>query len=245
MNQENDQLQSVDLSRAYHLALPLQQAIEEAAASLGPSGVGLLYGRRACVLARWDGSRLRQLPPLTESPPSGQEHNDSSGLDQSGSDPSRSDPSGSEIDVALDPESWFYEVRVFSPRGELRWLRDPESSDGSGHAVWVTEDAQTLPSSWKLETLQDLLFPQCPNKYLLWGLGWSHAQHPNWSWLAEGRVGALAVPLPNVTPPSPNRSGDRVALVTREYFGLEQGPAGDHGNMTVVEERLIKLEISS
>lgn len=130
-----------------------------------------------------------------------------------------------------------FEARVFNTDGELRWLRDPEG-DGTGQAVFVAEKNNAPPDGWQNgKPLTCLTLVE--DDYLLWGTttGWNKKK--NWLQLATPRIGGLYVPVPSTVPPGEKK---RLQLQHREYIGLAPGAAGEHGNMAVVEERLLGVE---
>lgn len=152
--------------------------------------------------------------------------------------------------ASLDPELIF-EARVFNAAGELRWLRDPQG-DGKGQAVYLTETA--MPDSvfeeyqgqgwekhqpdndraeaWSQISVQD-------QAYLLWGERWQPKVPlpEGWSLLATARIGELPIPL------NLSDKGKGAKLKVREYLGPAPDPvARRHGNIVVIEERLVGLE---
>lgn len=131
-----------------------------------------------------------------------------------------------------------FEGRIFSERGELRWWNDPATGFGRGKAAYLSEINRS-PEGWPHPPVgREDLFP-CPNQYLLWGEGWKPKKRTlvaGWSCLATGRIGTLMVPFPDLPPK------ERLQLTTIEYLGLDPGEAGQHGNVVVIEERLLKLE---
>jgi CRISPR-associated protein (TIGR03984 family) len=125
-----------------------------------------------------------------------------------------------EIDV-----SSVFEARVFNEACELRWLNE---RNGRGRAVLLSEAPQTCldegiaPLKF-LETLRET--------YLLWGEQIDSDPATGWSRVGRSRMGAIAVPV------APLPKGACVYLQVREYLG----EIGNHGNVTVIEERLIGL----
>lgn len=157
----------------------------------------------------------------------------------------------------------IFEARVFHCAAELRWLH---TANGAGDAALLSEHEfapdcqQKLPNDASFVALQTL-----PQTYLLWGEGIEQKNTglaDSWSRLTAARIGKLNVPLTGVN------EKDRVQLITLEYLAEydecgnlveydEQGIAfvnGDqvkedekkylHGNVAVVEERLLKLEVA-
>jgi len=132
-----------------------------------------------------------------------------------------------------------FEARVFSPAGELRWLR---SGPGAGRAVLLV-DGPPAPESeaarkWRGTWILERALVSQEQHYLLWGTASASGQPgpatglaSGWSRLIEARIGALEVPLS--LPP-----GSRARLRVREYFA----DLGDgHGNVALLEERLLEL----
>lgn len=129
-----------------------------------------------------------------------------------------------------------YEVRVFHPLWEIRWLRqgatgraallwDEESEDTSdGPATTAFDDLPLRPAIVLRRTL-------C-QRYVLWGMP---AADPSgtegWVKLTSDRVGTMWAPLP---PPQDDKA--RAVLHVREYLATL-----DHGNVAVIEERLSHL----
>ena len=140
-----------------------------------------------------------------------------------------------------DADASIYEARVFNDRGELRWWRDPEDSAGRGRAVYITEDASPAlllgqqSEPWHVMPSSESF--RIDNQYVLWGeqMGLPGLLE-GWSCVAESRIGSLIVPVGGLAP------GERVKLPTFEYLGRDPGLAGAHGNVTVLDERLLGLE---
>lgn len=104
-----------------------------------------------------------------------------------------------------------FELRAFTPNHELRWRNH---SGGTGPAVVVSDQPGASPRS---------------ARRLLWGVstGW----RDGWVTLGEARIGSLMVPLDTEV-----ACGDHVAVELVEYT-YEDG----HGNVSVVDERLVRL----
>jgi CRISPR-associated protein (TIGR03984 family) len=134
--------------------------------------------------------------------------------------------------------SSVFEARVFNKQVELRWLHE---SEGKGRAVLLSDDGEDVnlddylsdvsqPTEWpKLNQIIKTL----PQTYLLWGEG---VKRPNdlfrdWSRLTTARIGRLHVPIQV-------DEKRRVHLIAKEYLAQ----VDDHGNVAVVDERLIALE---
>ncbi len=161
-----------------------------------------------------------------------------------------------------------FELRLFSKQGEFRWLNDTDPKVTGGTATFITDSEQTLPESLNLAEWNDVSDSEdaayyenveaLSNQYLLWGEAHPEKDEKDnqimsntgWSCLATGRIGKLFVPKEGTIPlgedeeASPT-SKHRVILKTREYIGLEPGLPGEHGNTTILAERLLELEVSS
>jgi CRISPR-associated protein (TIGR03984 family) len=135
-----------------------------------------------------------------------------------------------------------FEARAFCTSGELRWLHEGRNK---GRAVFLSEGGSAMDGWEALDPINAL--EKGKGHYLLWGEGWcptaersgssNKAIVDGWSWLATSRIGKLAVPLGNID------AHERVCLLYKEYYGFDWGPAGkDHGNVVVLEERLIGLQ---
>lgn len=133
-------------------------------------------------------------------------------------------PDNSPVDAGA-----VYEARVFSPAAELRWLN---AARGRGRAVLLSESPQ--PRALEKD-LAPVHAREClEESYLLWGEGDGSAMGAGWSRLSTARIGTLVVPVDGVG------GGQRVRLRTREYIAV----VDEHGNVAVVDERLLQLEVS-
>jgi CRISPR-associated protein (TIGR03984 family) len=130
-------------------------------------------------------------------------------------------------DLEIIDLTTVYEARVFSEKGELRWLNN---SDGVGRAVLLSEEP--LSDHFSLEVDLENLH-SIDQTYLLWGKGISTNTQTGWSQIGKSRVGTISIPFKGV------RSGMYVCLNAREY--LQE--VDQHGNVSVVEERLIGLSV--
>jgi CRISPR-associated protein (TIGR03984 family) len=119
-----------------------------------------------------------------------------------------------------------FEARIFNENAELRWLQE---SAGKGKAVLLFESNDVTQNYPKTNTVS--VIHTLDGEYLLWGQGNNQPAFNGWSNLSEARIGQLAVPISNI------KEKDRVALHFREYFE----ECDDHGNVAVIEERLIGL----
>jgi CRISPR-associated protein (TIGR03984 family) len=123
-----------------------------------------------------------------------------------------------------------FEARVFCETAELRWLNDP-GLEQRHRAVILTEQELPLPDDWRMEQ-QTGVIGKLDQTYLLWGEGTDRAWGNGWSELATARIGALQVPVADVS------ANQRVLLHSVEYV-----VEADHGNAVVFDERLRTLEV--
>ena len=131
-------------------------------------------------------------------------------------------------------QQYIFEARIFNSQYELRWLN---LNNGLGRSAIIfekTELEQKMPQNWQnspnLPYLESL-----PQQYLLWGQKTDAAANAGWQKLSSARIGTLTIPLEKDIQPN-----QRVYLQTREYLGEIDC---DNGNVAVIEERLIKLEV--
>jgi len=129
-----------------------------------------------------------------------------------------------------------FEARVFNSEAELRWLNQ---FNGRGRTVLlsdnpISDEQRTAIGYDSVDLLTDL--ETLPQNYLLWGEGWKKPDKENWdnkwSRLTLARIGSLPVPISGV------ERKQTVVLKAQEYL-----QADDYGNVSVVEERLLGLEI--
>lgn len=127
------------------------------------------------------------------------------------------------------PLDGVFEARVFTPDVELRWLAGP---DGGRAAVLHERPGPALDGTWTAGFVGELAAPPMPATYLLWGRLQADRDGlaDGWCWLAEARIGRMAVPHPGVS--------ERLVLAAREYVAID----GEHGNAYVVAERLLRIE---
>jgi CRISPR-associated protein (TIGR03984 family) len=139
-----------------------------------------------------------------------------------------------QVDRRLDRDSIF-EARIFSERAELRWLKDWPNK---GRAALISELDISGYLGAGADTMQGDNF--IDQTYLLWGEGIEATNElpERWSRLAMARVGTLDVPYPLDDRPIVSERNQRIHLVAREYLNV----IDEHGNVAVVEERLVKLE---
>lgn len=122
----------------------------------------------------------------------------------------------------------IFEARVFNQNRELRWLNQ---TNGKGQAVLISEQdisnylSESLPNLTAIDIIEQ--------QYLLWGKGVKNTSNHGWGKLAESRIGSISVPVTGLI------ENQRVYLKTVEYLQADE----ENGNVSVVEERLIKLEV--
>ena len=126
------------------------------------------------------------------------------------------------------PEGVF-EARVFTADVELRWLAEP---DGGRAAVLHERPVPPPDELWTERSLGDQVIARMPASHLLWGTLWADRDGlpDGWSWLAEARIGRMAVPHPG--------GDERLAIAALEYVAADE----EHGNAYVVAERLLRIE---
>lgn len=122
-----------------------------------------------------------------------------------------------------------FDARAFSSSAELRWLKGIHQPH---RTIVLAAEQLKMPIGDDFVHVKDLSATKSKLTYLLWGQGTGNSTSTNWSTLATAQIGQLHVPLANV--------GDKqyVCLNTQEYLRED-----NFGNVTVVEERLINLEI--
>lgn len=199
--------------------ITLAKAIDAVAPKLD-SAIGLCYTPTECYFARYDHDGLWHLRLLS----CGQRLE--------------------EQPVSLDSCHGPYEVRLFDRKKELRWLCNPEDSERRGTAVVVGQDIDTDPFGGlggKSQRHDIPISEELPSQYLLWGQCDSQRYElpSGWSCLWEPRIPPLWVPFAELP------ANKRLTLKLIEYIGRDPGLAGEHGNCSVVMERLTCLELAS
>lgn len=196
--------------------LRLKDAIEICLPALkSPETVALLYSARKCELARMKNGQLCD-----------------------------------KHDRAMELDDVF-EARIFNPQSELRWLND---QGGVGRAALLS--AESIPEACREKLTENVSLTALhtlEQTYLLWGEGIDQTNvslAAGWNRLTTARIGKLDVPVTGI------KEKSRVHLKTLEYLAEydEQGnivqfghPAEEkylHGNVAVVEERLLCLEVT-
>jgi CRISPR-associated protein (TIGR03984 family) len=123
-----------------------------------------------------------------------------------------------------------YEVRAFHSEAELRWRNDPGRSRRHQTVILADRELGLALSPRPQPGVRGRL----RQTYLLWGGGDDSAGlGAGWSRLSNRRIGSLDVPLGGVRP------GQRVLLQAVEYL-----TEGEHGNVSVLDERLVGLEVA-
>lgn len=148
-------------------------------------------------------------------------------------------------DKPIDLDDAF-EARVFNEETELRWLN---IEAGLGRAVLLS--ASPIPEACRKQLTEDVSRPALkllPQTYLLWGEGVKD-QDPvttglaaGWSRLTTARIGPMNVPIivPDAVETDDESRKPRVLLRVCEYLA----ECDEYGNVAVVEERLLKLEVA-
>jgi len=123
-----------------------------------------------------------------------------------------------------------FELRAFNQDCELRWLND---FDGFGRAVLISGENLDISSYLDQDVPEISALYTIPQTYLLWGKGSGTTANSGWGKLSAARIGFIDVPLAGIT------KDKRVYLKSMEYLSQ----VDQHGNISVVEERLYKLEV--
>ena len=124
-----------------------------------------------------------------------------------------------------------FEARLFSEGCELRWLN---RRAGVGDVALISEAAQESLTGFA--AIDSQICEPLPQRYLLWGeRARSQPSVDDWRRLADARIGKLDIPLAQSF-----GQEQRVYLKTSEYLAV----ADDYGNMAVIEERFVKLEVA-
>jgi len=138
----------------------------------------------------------------------------------------------------------FFEARVFNEQAELRWLN---VEAGRGRAALIS--ASPIPQPCQKQLTKDVsltYLKTLPQTYLLWGEGIKDQAKTGlaagWGRLTTARIGPLNVPIkvPNAVETDDESKKPRVLLRVCEYLA----ECDDYGNVAVVEERLLKLEVA-
>jgi len=125
--------------------------------------------------------------------------------------------------------NYIFEARIFNENHELRWLNE---NNGEGRAVIISEHPLNNCLDNDLAQLESV--DTIEQKYLLWGEKVKNLDE-NWQRLSTARIGSLDVFIAQTLP-----KDKRVYLKTKEYLKVMD----NCGNVSVVEERLIKLEVA-
>jgi len=137
-------------------------------------------------------------------------------------------PDDKPMDIAT-----VFEARVFNESAELRWLNDPSPEKRHRAVILAESDHSEKLPDWT-PTDSPPVIETLPQTYLLWGEGTGRPMTGGWSELATARIGALAVPVGNVS------KNQRISLHSLEYV-----VEAEHGNVVIFDERLLKLEVAN
>lgn len=150
-------------------------------------------------------------------------------LSQQGLEGPPAPPLGTNGTFAQTVAAEAYEARLFHPDWEVRWLR--EGRTGRVAVLWDRVDAAPPdlgdPGSENRKDIRDSLGQQ----YLLWGR--PVEEKGGWTKLTNARIGTLWAPIAKAVPSDKARA----VLRSREYLQTLA-----HGNVCVVEERLVGLD---
>lgn len=123
-----------------------------------------------------------------------------------------------------------FELRAFNQNYELRWLNE---SNGKGKAVLISEQKQNISDYLDADISEIKELHKNPQQYILWGEKASTESTSGWAKLSTARVGSIDVPVRGLT------ADKRVYLNAVEYLKADE----EYGNVSVIEERLIELEV--
>lgn len=128
----------------------------------------------------------------------------------------------------------FFELRLFTPRFEFRWVREYGDYD-KGKAVLLTEDEVLKPVGGFFSSIEK---PDCfkrEGRYLLWGNSKRPVSFPGGEWteMFDHRIGFMDVPSPF---PGEKKN---CFLHYLEYFDRDE-----FRNLTFMTERLLAVEAS-
>jgi CRISPR-associated protein (TIGR03984 family) len=150
--------------------------------------------------------------------------------------------------AALDLAPVF-EARVFNRLAELRWVNDPSPQACHRSAILSETDLleklnglkepETSTARWSLLAPVPIVEPPIKQQYLLWGKGIDGIGDTDWSRLATPRIGAFDIPIPGVHP------GGHVYLKTVEYLYEVWHDGKTYGNVAILDERLVTLEVGN
>ena len=119
----------------------------------------------------------------------------------------------------------IYEVRLFDPEVEVRWVE--------GRGAMFLSEAALAPQDWQQRTIPFL--ETMEQRYLLWGAVDTVAAAE--VTMFDYRIGYFRAPMAGAVP------GQRLALLAREYLGVDFDGTEPYGNVAVVAERLLKVEV--
>ncbi|MEA5619866.1 CRISPR-associated protein Csx19 [Cronbergia sp. UHCC 0137] len=130
--------------------------------------------------------------------------------------------------ISPDKVDKVFELRAFNQNYELRWLNE---SNGKGKAVLISEQDISGYLDHKIPEISAL--DKIHQQYILWGKKASSESTSGWAKLSTARIGSIDVPVRGLT------ADKRVYLNAIEYLKADE----EYGNVSVVEERLIGLEV--
>lgn len=126
-----------------------------------------------------------------------------------------------------------YEARVFHEDAELRWVNN---NNYCGDSVLISENKSCIDGFNESGNITILKKLDQSHTYLLWGelaivnSGDNRPLAKGWSRLTTARIGSLDIPLDGLT--------NRARIKAVEYLNI----IDDHGNVGVIDERLVALE---
>lgn len=121
-----------------------------------------------------------------------------------------------------------YEMLIFCPAWEFRWVRNGET----GYATVVSEQVTTVDG---LQGKRLEAYGKHPVSYLLWG-GKARIEN-GWAVLSSPRIGAISVPVGDSGAPDNDGDAARYALEAVEYAFVDD----EHGNVTVGLQRYAEI----
>lgn len=200
--------------------ITLFKALEECA-NLLKNGIALLYSPQKCQFTRFKSGKLYEL----------YKKDDNNYQERA-------------INLKEYMNNYIFEARIFNENYELRWLNE---KNGIGRSAVIFDNNNgcsqlSAAINWKSYKSLEYIKAQTQN-YLIWGkktlnLPNQSTNLDNWQILSSARIGSINVPLINEIKQKLTKD-KRVYLKTCEYLQK----IDDYGNVTVIEERLIKLEV--
>ena len=142
----------------------------------------------------------------------------------------------------------IFEARIFNEKAEFRWLN---RQDGQGRAVLLSEEPipESAESRFNIDVTLDAV-DRRPQSYLLWGEGVG-LESNGWATLTTARLGNLSLPISNLgTGRAQLRSVEYFAeadvdgVIVQTDYDMAKNAGKLHGNVILVEERLLGLEVA-